>query len=568
MAMSYQSERLWYLELKVKALENQVNSFRSGNAYVRLREDYESVIRGKGLSIKRLEKELSEARSQIIKNRNQWFDVSEEMEKEFYKTIKTKDKKIQELGRRVLKVECQRDDALDQAAGWRKKYYELSGRLEELEGLNKKLTAQVNQNFENSSTPSSQQGAGRKKVANTREKTGRRPGGQKGHEGHRLTQMGATETHHLPDPEKYVSDPCYYATGEKIKRQKIVLRFGIDVVEYTATVFRNRETGSRVHADFPDGFYTDITYDSSVKALAFLLANEGNMSAGKIKTVLYEVSGGTLNISEATINGLCREFSGKTEQERKAIMKDILLSPVLNVDFTNANVNGEAKQVFIIASPGAGSYMYIARDKKGHKGIEGTPVTEYVGTLVHDHDTTFYRYGLGHQECMQHNLRYLTGSMENEPERKWNKKMHGLFREMIHYKNSLGDRDFDTETVASLESRYDEILKDAEKEYEDDPPNDYYREGYNLYLRLVKYKESELRFLHDKKVPADNSLAERLARQYKRKQKQAIVFRSDKGFSCICDSLSVIQTFRRQEEKNFYDKVIEIFSRPKVKKKT
>ncbi len=43
--MSYQSEHLWYLELKVKALENQVNSFRSGNAYVRLRKDYESVIR-------------------------------------------------------------------------------------------------------------------------------------------------------------------------------------------------------------------------------------------------------------------------------------------------------------------------------------------------------------------------------------------------------------------------------------------------------------------------------------------------------------------------------------------
>jgi len=426
--MSYQPERLWYLELKVKALENMVNSFRSGNAYVRLRKDYESVIHGKEICIKRLEKELSKMHSQIIDNRNQWFDVSEEMEKEFHKTIKMKDKKIQELERRALKAECQRDDALGRTAEWRKKYYELSGRLEELEGLNKKLTAQVKQNFENSSIASSQQGAGRKKISNTREKTGRKPGGQKGHEGHRLTQMKATETHHLPDPEKYASDPCYYATGEEIKRQKIVLRFGIDVVEYTATVFRNRKTGSRVHADFPDGFYTDIAYDSSVKALAFLLANEGNMSAGKIKTVFYEASCGALNISEATITGLCRGFFGKTEQERKAIMKEAMLSPVLNVDFTNANVNGKAKQVLIIASPDADSCLYIARDKKGHKGIEGIPVEEYVGTLVHDHDTTFYRYGLGHQECMQHNLRYLTGSMENEPERKWNKKMHGAFQ--------------------------------------------------------------------------------------------------------------------------------------------
>lgn len=564
--MSYQSERLWYLEAKVKSLENTLRSFRTGNAYISLRKDYESVIREKDIRIKRLEKELAEAHSQIIDNRNQWFDVSEEMEKEFQKVIKAKEKKIQELEQRVLNVERQRDDALNKVREWRKMYYELSGSFEDLEGLNKKLTAQVNRNFENSSIPSSQQVANRKKISNTREKTGRKPGGQKGHEGHRLTQMKATETHHLPDPEKYISDSCYYATGEKIKRQKIVLRFGIDIVEYTASVFRNRKTGSRVHADFPDGYNTDISYDSSVKALAFLLANEGNMSAGKIKTVLYEASGGALNISEATIAGLCREFSEKTEQERKAIMKAAMLSPVLHVDFTNANVNGKAKQVLIIASPQADSCLYIARDKKGHKGIEGTPVKEYVGTLVHDHDTTFYKYGLGHQECIQHNLRYLTGSMENEPEREWNKKMYELFREMIHYKNSLEGRDFDKETVAALESRYDEILKGAEKEYEDEPPNDYYREGYNLYLRLVKYKESELRFLHDKKVPADNSVAERLARQYKRKQKQAIVLRSDENFSCICDSLSVIQTFRRREEKNFYNKVVEIFSRPKVKK--
>jgi len=57
----------------------------------------------------------------------------------------------------------------------------------------------------------------------------------------------------------------------------------------------HRKTGSRVHAEFPEGLYTDICYDSSVKAFAFLLADEGNMSAGKIKTVLYEATGGRLN---------------------------------------------------------------------------------------------------------------------------------------------------------------------------------------------------------------------------------------------------------------------------------
>jgi len=39
-------------------------------------------------------------------------------------------------------------------------------------------------------------------------------------------------------------------------------------------------------------------------------------------------------------------------------------------------------------------------------------------------------------------------------------------------------------------------------------------------VRLREFKESELLFLHDKRVPANNSLCERLARVYKRKQKQ------------------------------------------------
>lgn len=561
------SERLWYLELQNKALKKQLASFKSGNAYATLRKEYESIIRGKDRKISKLETELSKAHAQVIDNRNHWFSVYEDVEKEAQAAIQSKDKEIERLEKRAIKAEKQRDDALESAGQWRRKYYELSGQTQDLEGLVKKLTAQVNKDFGNSSLPSSSQGPERKKIPNTRTETGRKRGGQKGHEGHRLTQMKATEKHRLPDPDEFVNDPDYYATGETVKRQKIVLKLGIEVIEYEATVFRNRKTGSRAHAEFPEGFSTDISYDSSVKAFAFLLANEGNMSVGKIKTVLYEATGGRLNLSEALINGLCREFSLKSEKERGEIIRRIMESPAVNTDFTNANVNGESKQVLIIASPSADAYLFMARDAKGHKGICGTVLENYVGTLIHDHDTTFYRYGMRHQECMQHNLRYLTGSEENEPERKWNKEMHGLLREMIHYKNGLGGKEGERGIVEEFEERYDKILEKGGKEYEEEPPNDYYREGCNLYLRLVKYKESELLFLHDKNVPADNSLAERLARQYKRKQKQATVMRSRENFACICDSLSVINTYRRGEE-NFYQKVINIFERPRPGKKS
>lgn len=86
---------------------------------------------------------------------------------------------------------------------------------------------------------------------------------------------------------------------------------------------------------------------------------------------------------------------------------------------TAAVQNGKSAQVLVPASPSAGAALYTGREKKGHAGIKGTPLENYAGTVVHDHDITFYSYGTGHQECTQHDIRYLTGSIQNEPELTW-----------------------------------------------------------------------------------------------------------------------------------------------------
>ena len=194
--------------------------------------------------------------------------------------------------------------------------------------------------------------------------------------------------------------------------------------------------------------------------------------------MIFELTEGEIVLSDGMINGLCKEFSAKTEPEKKEIIRKLMLSPVMNADFTNARVNGHGAQVLVLASPSEDVALYIGREKKGHEGIKGTPLERYMGIVVHDHDRTFYRYGQGHQECIQHDCRYLIGSKENEPEREWNCQMHDLIREMLHYRNGLGtDEKPDSEKVAEFERKYDEILEHAEKEYGEDPPSEYYREG-------------------------------------------------------------------------------------------
>lgn len=100
------------------------------------------------------------------------------------------------------------------------------------------------------------------------------------------------------------------------------------------------------------------------------------------------------------------------------------------------------------------------------------PLENYVGTTVHDHNLTFYSYGTNHQECVQYDCRYLNGSEQNESGLKWNKMMHELFREMLHYRNGLAENEnLDPATVFGFEVRYDEILNKAEKECEVEPPS-------------------------------------------------------------------------------------------------
>ena len=182
-----------------------------------------------------------------------------------------------------------------------------------------------------------------------------------------------------------------------------------------------------------------MNYDGSIRVFLFLLNNDCCASIDKSRKFLSDLTGGKLNISKGMISRLSREFALKTEPERRAAYADMLFSPVMHTDCTNARENGKGCYVYICATPD-GKALYFARAKKGHEGVKGTVAEDYQGILVHDHDITFYSYGTDHQECLAHVLRYLKDSMDNEPGRAWNKEMHGLIQEMIHFRNETAKR--------------------------------------------------------------------------------------------------------------------------------
>ncbi|MCL1896523.1 MAG: transposase [Clostridiales bacterium] len=551
------------LQYKVKSLDARVKAFESGAKYTAMQAAHKAQLVGKDREIKELKVELGDANCRAVNIRKNFQQVIEDMEDEHKKELERKDRKIKALEKDLLETQIMLDAEKDRCRDKVKELYRVETELEEEKGKNQKLTAQINRDYENSSLASSQK-LNRKKIVNNREKTGRKPGGQFGHKGHARKRHVPTNRIYIPAPEEYANSPDYKPTGRIITKQKAGIRVCLIVDEYATPEFRHVKTGQRVHAAFPAGVINDVNYDGSVKALAYMLCNCCNVSVVKVSDLIADLTGGGLKISTGMINGLTKEFSRKTEAEQKKAFADMLLSPVMNLDFTTARVSGKSMNVLVCATPL--NVLYFAREHKGHEGIKGSPAKDYLNTMIHDHDRTYYRYGRYHQECLEHALRYLKGSMENEPHLTWNKQMRGLVKEMIHFRNGLDPDDGRDpneaypKEVEKFEERYDEILKLAKEEYEYEPPSKYYMDGFNQFKKMRDFRDNHLLFLHDIRVPPTNNLSERLLRVFKRKLAQAMTFRSFEGLDYLCKSLGTIASLRGQGQ-NLYESITRIFDR-------
>lgn len=425
-----------------------------------------------------------------------------------------------------------------------------------LKDSNDKLKAQMNRDHENSSIPSSKERFP-KKIKNSRVKSGKKPGAQHGHIGHKRPHMSPTKPAiTIPVPSHIISNPDYYLTGKMITKQVCDIEVSVSVTEYTTPEYRSRSTGKRGHAPFPTGVINEFNYGPNAKALAFLLNNHCNVSIDKTSELISAISNGKVMLSRGFINDLPRQFSENTADDRTRIFDRLLQSPVMYSDATPGRVNGKTVQVIVCANED--ELLYSFRKHKGHEGIKGTPVEEYQQILVHDHDKTYYNYGGNHQECLAHVLRYLQDSIDNEPHLTWNSKMKEFLSSLIHsYKSE--PHLYDERLINEKEKEYSKILSIAASEYLNHTPKKYYPDGFNLYKRMEKYKANHLLFLRHPEINYTNNLSERSLRKFKRKQIQAVTFRSNKSVEYLCDCMSIIQTYRLYNT-NIYDIARSAFS--------
>ena len=482
-------------------------------------------------------------------------DLAKKRDKKNRQTIKDQQAEINHARERYEKKYREYEEAYDK---YQREIEDMQKEVEKLKGIISKLSAQINRDYTNSSIPSSRD-PNHRKIANSRESSGLKPGAQAGHKASHRTRMTPTEQIIELIPREVVEHPEDWEATKQIRsRQVLDIQFSVSCTQYIARGFKNRKNHHILYSAFPSNVVNEVNYGKGIKALCCILTSYCNVSIRKTSSLLKELTGDQIHISVGTIAGLPGDLSSRTAEDRLQLRRNMMSAPFMNHDATAVRINGVNWNIYVSAA--GGNAIYSLCRHKGIEGIKATPAADYLNTLIHDHDSSYYNeeFQFHHQECLAHLIRYCQDSIDNEPHLTWNIQMKEHLQSIIHqYKSG----EMNAEEIEAAVCRYYRILQTAEYEYEQNPPTKYYRDGFALAKRLRAYAEETLNFLtSEDNLPYTNNLSERLLRACKMKYHAACTFRSEESVLAYCNIMSLIETAVMRDE-SIYQMMLEGFSR-------
>ena len=439
----------------------------------------------------------------------------------------------------------------------------LTATINELQETIKELRRQLDQNSQNSSKPPSSDGYHKPSPKSQRTKTGRKPGGQKGHRGSNMSIPHAPDEviKHLPEKCKTCPHLTQCLQDDKIftcaeKRYTVDAVVTTKVTEHQSLKAESCPCGERTENGlFPEDVKAYVQYGDSVSVLVGLLSTYGAMSAMRIHTLIGSLLG--VKLSTGTVTSMVSKCAKKVGKVLQKIKKLIEAGYIGYFDETGARTGGELHWVH---NSSTDKYTYQTINKKrGKDGIDANGVLLlFAGVAMHDCWSPYWKYeGIVHAICNAHLLRELTGIEEFEPDHTWATLFKTLLRSMKKAKEraeAKGKTELSYYLLHKFSLEYDRIMEIADKERPVPPEPPGKKRGRKkkgkeraLIERLMLLKDAVCLFIHDFKVPFDNNQAERDVRNVKTKIKVAGCFRTDKGAQDYLDVMSYLSTGQKHE---------------------
>ena len=534
-------------------LRREVESFRNGEKYRKLRHDYDMVLHGKDRRINDLEKELADMDLHHKKQREQWFQDNERWLNEYHT----------EIDRYKMENERLKDLRVKENIEWNERVTELAQQhaeelrdrdrmIRELEVELEHERALQNHDGNNTGLPTSQTPIGKKKrIPNTRVKTGRKKGGQYGHEKHVLeppTEEELTDTiEHKPE-EDDVCPSCelrsYKYTGNFEDKYEIGYEVVTKKIRHRYYECQCRSCGSLFHTEHDPNLRGDCQYDANVQATILSLINTTNAAINKIPLFIRAFTGDEVKPCEGYVAKVQKRAAKNLVSFRGALSRYLITKELIYWDDT---------VIAIMTERGCLRYygdeitaIYFAHKNKDMAGLDKDGILNVLkkGTKVmHDHNKVNYnkKYVFTNIECLIHMMRDLQKNADDTQHTEWlelKKLISGLISEKKE-KEEKGLICFSTRKINKTKEEIMEILDRVEKTNGEYNNRFFKKPEESLIARIRKHYDNYFMWMEDFRIPTTNNLSERSLRPVKSKMKISGQFES----ADRADDYAVIRTY-------------------------
>lgn len=415
-----------------------------------------------------------------------------------------------------------------------------------------KLEEQINKNSRNSSKPPSTDGFKKPKPKSLRKRSGKKPGGQKGHKGHTLKKA------EKPDyiiPLTVTMCSCHAdltnvdAVDHECRQVFETPEPKLEVYEYQSEIKICPDCGKIIKASFPEDVNAPVQYGSRLRGILVYLQNQQLIPSDRLKQMMSDLYGASLSVG--TILNASKRLYDNLANFEESLISSLVNSNIVHSDESGVRV-GERLHWLHSASTELLTF-YGVHKKRGKEAMDDFNILpNFLGRLIHDFWKPYLKYNCEHGLCNAHLLRELTFLFEQHKQI-WAEKMFTLLIEMNNFARGQ-DNQLTFKQKEPWIKKYHTILEEGWKDNPLAAPPLIKKRGrpaktksQNLLIRLGDFESSVLAFFNDINVPFTNNLAEQDIRMIKVRLKISGCFRTFYGAEHFARIRSYISTARKQE---------------------
>jgi len=419
------------------------------------------------------------------------------------------------------------------------------------------LKAKLDQNSRNSSKPPSSDGYSKPspKKRSLRERSGRKPGGQEGHEGAYLERVEVPDRQISHEPDLCEGCGCDLADGEEMpggeSRQvfDITEKLALEVIEHLSKRRRCAHCGRVNEGRFPEDVLAPVGYGRNLRAFGVYLIVFQHIPYDRAHRLICDLIGA--EISTATLcSWVAKAAAGLTDfdEQLRGLLAD---QPVVHYDETGLRVAERLRWAHSTSTETL--TRYTVHEKRGCEAMDDAGVLpEFRGVAVHDGFTPYRKYTKAtHALCGAHHLRELIAAQQAG--QAWASGMGCLLldtKETVDNAKAAGGKRLPESALLELHRSYRAVIAQGFTENPGVAEHAGERikrsKAQNLLLRLDRCEREATLFAHDFSVPFSNNICESDLRMVKLQQKISGCFRTTEGAERYLQVRSYISTARKQ----------------------